>query len=641
MCGLIGSVASDLPAPEQRRTALDRIASRGPDGEGQFEDATAGVWLGHRRLAIIDPEAGQQPMCDAGERLHLVFNGCIYNFEALGRRLRGMGYRFRTHSDTEVILAAYQAFGAECVDHLQGMFAFAIWDSVSAELFCARDPIGIKPLYFSRSRNGFLFASEIKALLPLRDETPRLHAEALQDYLFMQAYLGNSTLLEGVERLPPGHCMTVRKRGTMVEIHRYWDLDFGAETVTDPDRAVDQLRVRLMDAVSSQLRSDVPLGYHLSGGLDSSSVVCLARQCLHDGERPQLFTGAFDEGSAYDERAFARHVAGQVGAACHEVVPTVTDFVEHLPRILWHLDEPAAGPGVIPQYFVAREASRHVKVVLGGQGGDELFSGYARHLVAYLEECLNGALDATADDGIHAVTLAQIAPGLASLREYKPLIRSAWRDGLFDGQSGAYFRLLDRSHSGADLFDKAAFGRVESARERFGAVFNGSKARSLLNRMMYFDFKVLLPALLQVEDRTSMAWGLESRVPLLDRGLVEWCASISPRTRFAGGELKHLLRRAVAHIVPERIVRRRDKMGFPVPLDRWLQDSRARALVLDILSSRCCRERGLLSPASLERVLDGEMPHGRTLWGALSLELWCRMYLDGSDAANGPGVATS
>ena len=635
MCGLIGHFGSALPEPSARKQAMDRIAARGPDGKGQHEDAAAGLWLGHRRLAIIDPESGQQPMSEASGRFYIVFNGCIYNYEALGAQLRGMGYAFRTHSDTEVILAAYQAFGVDCVRHLKGMFAFALWDAREQTLFCARDPIGIKPFYFCRDSGGFSFGSEIKAVLPLRKLPPRLNPSALQEYLYFQAYLEDATLVEGIERLPAGHYALVSARGARLDVVRYWELDFGRATIDDEGMAIDQLRLRLMEAVSSQLRSDVALGFHLSGGLDSSTVVCLASQSSRATGRAQVFTGAFDEGASYDEREYARLVAERVAAEAHEIVPRVDDFAEHLPKILWHLDEPAAGPGIIPQYFVSRCASRHVKVILGGQGGDELFSGYARHLVAYLEECLNGAVDGTADSGTHAVTLSTIAPGLAALREYKPLLRASWGTGLFTGQSSAYFRLLDRSHSGGDVFDEGLFGATDEMRRRFDAVFNASNAKSLLNRMMHFDFKVLLPALLQVEDRTSMAWGLESRVPLLDLSLVEWSASVSPSIRFQGGELKHLLRRAVDNVVPRPIVRRRDKMGFPVPLDRWLRNPRAREFVLDTFAAQRCRERGLMSQASIRKTLDGEVPYGRALWGALSLELWCRMYIDGCVPTDG------
>jgi len=625
MCGIIGIVGSNKSF--FFREAMRVLSHRGPDGEGEWLASDGSVWLGHRRLAIIDPEGGAQPLSNEDGTIWITFNGCIYNYLELAQGLRQKGHRFRTYSDTEVIVHAYEEYGEDCVNRLIGMFAFAIWDGRKKVLFCARDRMGVKPFYYWIGNGKFVFASEIKALLAKQFFQPQICLNALREYLIFQAFLGEQTLFEGVLRLPPGYYLVVDGNARVVSLKQYWDLRFSIDYEHTEEYFVDHLRLLLRDAVKMRLRSDVPLGAHLSGGLDSSTVVCLAGDLNGGGEPLKTFTGAFREGAAYDETAYARLVAERAGAQCLEIWPTAQDFIEHLPKIIYFMDEPAAGPGVFPQYMVSRLASEHVKVILGGQGGDEIFAGYARYLVGYLEECLKGAIEETEDTARYATTLATIIPSLPMLRQYVPMLRYFWAEGLFEAQEKRYFRLMDRSTGVREIYNPEIFSGGKHIMEEFSGIFHGSDAASFLNRMLYFDLKVHLPALLHVEDRTSMAWGLESRVPLLDHRIAELMASIPPVIKFKSGQPKYLFRKAVKNLVPGEILRRKDKMGFPVPLHIWFKGP-LRDFVRDLLLSSRARQRGIFNPEALEAAADNEKDFGRVIWGALCLELWFETFID-------------
>ncbi|MBI2883513.1 MAG: asparagine synthase (glutamine-hydrolyzing) [Candidatus Methylomirabilis oxyfera] len=628
MCGIAGVVTQGKPVERSCLEAMmQSLAHRGPDGEGMYLDGAVG--LGHRRLAIIDPEGGRQPLSNEDGSVWVTFNGCIYNYQELARDLRAAGHTFRTHSDTEVIVHAYEQWGTACVTHFNGMFAFAIWDGGAQRLFAARDRLGIKPFYYVAGAEAFAFASEIKALIAGGCIRPELDPRGLQDYLTFQFCLDEKTLFRGVQRLPPGHALVMHPGDPAhPQVFEYWDLQYDYDSRHPEEYFVDHLKFLLEDAVRLQLRSDVPLGAHLSGGLDSATVVCLTARLL-DGQGLKTFTGAFDEGRAFDETPFARLIAKAAGADYHEVYLTSQDFADTISKLIWHMDEPAAGPGLFPQYFVSRLARQHVKVVLGGQGGDELFLGYARYLIAYLEQCFHGAILETADQDRYAVTLESIIPNLPTLRGYQPLLQHFWKEGLFEDGSRRYFRLIDRGEGMAAVVNQDAIDPTYSPYESFYALYSRKNLPSLINRMTYFDLKASLPALLQVEDRTSMAVGLESRVPLLDHRIVELMATVPPAIKFKGGRLKHLFREAVKQLVPVEILARKDKMGFPVPLSQWYHGGLC-DFGRDILLSRRTRERGIFHTQTLEHLLEHEQPFSRVIWGVLCLELWHREFVDGS-----------
>ena len=625
MCGIVGVTRSDLGVPslaalESMATA---IAHRGPDDDGYL--VAEGIGLYHKRLSIIDPECGRQPM--AIGPYTIVYNGEIYNYVELREQLIARGHRFVTGSDTEVVLRLYVERGSSFVESLNGMFALLIHDRERNRLVGARDRLGIKPLYYRVAREGVQFASEIKALLRYPGMRPELDEQALHDYLTFQFVLGERTLFRGVRKLAPGHICVVDIPSSRMTLERYWEPQFEIDAGRTEAQFTADLRELLEDAVRIQMRSDVPVGSHLSGGLDSSVVTSLATR--HHPAGLDAFHGAFAEGPGFDEREYAREVAAHTGVRLHELVPEAGDFIELMPRLVYHLDEPVAGPGVFPQYMVSRLAASHVKVVLGGQGGDEIFGGYARYLVAYLEQALKGAILETNEEAEHIVSLASILPQLPSLRAYLPMLRQFWSEGAFEPMDRRYFRLIDRSAGESELLhdDVAENLDREAMFERFATIFNRSDTRSYLNKMTHFDLVTSLPALLQVEDRVSMAVSLESRVPLLDHRIVELVCAMPPAMKFRGGELKYVFKRAVKGLVPERVYERKDKMGFPVPLHLWAAGS-LREFFSDLLLGATARERGIFNSGRIETLLTDEGAYGRKLWGAVNLELWHRLFLD-------------
>ncbi len=627
MCGWVALFNRDREPvdPSTLAAMAEALAHRGPDGAGQKIDGPIG--LSHRRLAVIDPEGGAQPM-SVGQ-VTVVHNGEIYNYRELRTELRGLGHSFRTESDTEVLGRAYLAWGEDCVRRFNGMFAFAVHDPVRRRIFAARDPFGIKPLYIWADGRRTALASEIKAFLRHPAFRPEPEPAALRDYVFFQYVLNGETFFRGVRKIRPGHALTLDTGSGAESQVRYWEPDFTVRAACEEARCVEELRMLLHDAVRLQLRSDVPLGATLSGGLDSSLVTILASRL---GGRPvRAFTGAFAEGPEFDESGFARIAADAAGSPIQIIRPTAAQFIETMPKIVYHMDEPAAGPGVFAQFIVAREAARSVKVLLGGQGGDEIFGGYARYAIAYLEQALKGAVYQSHDEGEHIVSLRSILPNLPFLRAYGPLLRYFNAEGFFDDMDRRYFRLVDRSQGDLGLFAPGFRAGLDPGPvfERFRGLFHDPRTRSYYNKMVHFDLAAGLPALLHVEDRVSAAHGVESRVPILDHRLVDLIASLPPKMKFRGAEMKYILKRAAAGIVPPEILARQDKMGFPIPLHLWARDG-LRGFFRDVLTSTACRQRGLFDQARVEELIEREDAFGRRLWGLLNVELWFRTFIDGS-----------
>jgi asparagine synthase (glutamine-hydrolysing) len=625
MCGIAGILdlkGRSYPNLRRHLGVMNKLqAHRGPDGKGVWLHPRKQVGFGHRRLSIIDLETGAQPMSDRWGNV-VCYNGEIYNYIELKKELGD--YKFRTSSDTEVILAAYKRWGKDCVKHLRGMFALAIWDDEKGELFCARDRFGIKPFYYAVVDGVFYFASEAKALLPFLPGI-KTNVEALKDYLVFQFVLGKKTLFEGVEELLPGQRMVARDGD--IRIDKYWEVYYELDFHHTRKYFEERLRELIKDSVKVHTRSDVPVGAYVSGGVDSGIVASVARRQL-GGEDFKVFTGKFSEGDLYDESGYARVLAREKGMRLHEVEITHRDFTESMEKVIYYLDFPVAGPGSFPQYIVSKLAAEHRKVVLGGQGGDEIFGGYVRYLVAYFEQCIKGAIDGTLHNGNFVVTYESIIPNLVALGRYKPMLREFWKEGLFEDLAERYFRLVNRAStmeqevSWDELGDYSPF-------ETFKEVFNGKNVgkESYFDKMTHFDFKTLLPALLQVEDRMSMAHGLESRVPFLDHELVEFVATMPSNIKFKSGTLKKVLVESMKDELPEAIIKRTDKMGFPVPLSEWLKGE-LRDFVGDIFSSRRAGERRYVNNLEVMRGLSGESRYGRKIWGLLSLELWRRQFHD-------------
>lgn len=627
MCGIAGLIdlgGGPVQGLERKLAVMNQlIAHRGPDGSGHWAGAGGNIGLTHRRLSIIDLSDGAAQPMTAPNGTVLIHNGEIYNYRELRSRLSD-GWTFRSMSDTETILAAYEKYGADCVNHLRGMFAFALWDEKKQRLFCARDRFGIKPLYYTVVDGVLAFASEIKALLPLLPDV-RTDPGAFAEYLTFQYTIGEHTLFDGVKQLLPGHSLTVENGN--VRVRRYWDVHYDIDFGRTAGYFDGRLRELVDDSIDLHLRSDVPVGSYLSGGIDSSLIALLARR--HDPSNNQAFHGKFTCFPGYDESPYAQMVADQCENSLHQIDITADDFRNNIEKVIYHLDVPVAGPGSFPQYMVAKLASEHVKVVLGGQGGDEIFGGYARYVVAYFEQAIKAAIDGTYRNGNFVVTPESIIPNLGVLREYKPMIKEFWRDGLFDEIDARYFRLIDRS---TDMTDEVVWEGLDRTKvyEDFRAIFNNTrnvKKEAYFDSMTHFDFKCLLPALLQVEDRMSMAHGLESRVPLLDHPLIEFAATVPADIKFEGGHMKHLIKKAYRDVLPASLVERRDKMGFPVPLREWFAGD-LHDMVQDIFRGSKSRNRDFINHDAVLGNFDKAGRYSRKTWGLLSLELWHQQFHD-------------
>jgi asparagine synthase (glutamine-hydrolysing) len=625
MCGIAGAVSlKRTPVRDADRTlsAMSKlIAHRGPDGQGSWVSSDAICGLAHRRLAIIDlSPAGHQPMA-APNGTVITFNGEIYNYRELMDELN-TGWRFRSRSDTETILAAYARWGTGCLTHLRGMFAFALWDG--ERFFAARDRFGMKPFYYAVIDGVLYFASEIKALLPVLPEIAT-DPHALAEYLTFQYTIGDRSLFKHVHSLLPGHALVVENG--QLRGFRYWDVRYDIDFVHKEKWFVRRLRDVLEESVRLHLRSDVPVGAYLSGGIDSSLIGILASRAQSSGR--VAFHGKFTEFPGYDESHFAEAVARDANLTLHQIDITPRDFSDSIGNVIYHLDHPVAGPGSFPQYMVSRLAAQHVKVVLGGQGGDEIFGGYARYLIAYFEQCITAAIDDTYRNGNFIVTAESIIPQLTVLQEYKPLLRRFFAKGMFGPLDERYYRLVDRSTDMENEVDWSSLDR-QGVFERFKAIFNSErnvKKEAYFDSMTHFDFKCLLPALLQVEDRMSMAHGLEARVPLLDTPLVEFAATTPADVKFKDGNLKHFIKTAFAKELPPAVVQRRDKMGFPVPLKEWFARE-LRDYVGDAFVTQKTRHRPFFNTEAILAGFDQGERFSRKTWGLLNLELWHQIFHD-------------
>ncbi len=624
MCGIAGIFRTDGRPIEYLREKLEvqnkLQEHRGPDGQGVFVHPAKMIGLAHRRLSIIDLQSGSQPMGDERGN-QICFNGEIYNYIELREEI-GVA-EFRTSSDTEVVLRAYAKWGEECVSKLRGMFAFAIWDEKQNKLFCARDRFGIKPFYYATIDNTFYFASEAKALMPFLPEI-KTDLDGYKDYLTFQFCLGGKTLFDGVKELLPAHKISIKNK--RMDISRYWQVYYNIDHSHNEEYFAELIRETLNDSVKYHVRSDVPIGGYVSGGIDSSIVSSIASECCTGDYMG--FTGKFSVSEEFDESKYARALAKYKGFELKEIDITVDDFTQNIENIIYHMDCPAAGPGSFPQYMVSKLAAEHRKVVLGGQGGDEIFGGYTRYLVAYFEQCIKAAIDGTMNNGNFIVTYESIIPNLVSLKNYKPMLKEFFKEGLFDDADKRYFRLVNRAPGIGDEVNWNLLGEYapyDSFREIFLAKNVGKE--SYFDQMTHFDFKTLLPALLQVEDRVSMAHGLESRVPLLDHRIVEMAATMPSNVKFKDGTMKNCFKDAVSYNLPKEITERKDKMGFPVPLAGWLNNE-ANDFVTDIFSTQKAKERMLVDNKKVIDKMQGESKFGRNIWGYLCLELWQRQFHD-------------
>jgi asparagine synthase (glutamine-hydrolysing) len=621
MCGIAGIVeVGGRVVDRDLLTAMTTVqAHRGPDGDGFV--CRDGVGFGHRRLAIIDLVTGDQPMPNDDQSVWIVFNGEIYNYRELRDELEARGARFRTQSDTEVILRAYEAYGPECVSHLRGMFAFAILDERARRVFLARDRIGIKPLVYHWDGRRLLFASELKGILQAADVPRDLDFEALGEYLGYHYVAAPRTIFRAIRKLPPASTLTLSLDGGAPRVARYWTLRFSPQPRVSESEWIEGLRGQLARAVRSHMISDVPIGAFLSGGLDSSTVVALMAQA--SGAPVRTFSIGFAE-SDFDELAYARQVAARYGTDHYELVvkPSALDV---LPKLAWHFDEPFADSSAIPTYYVSKITREHVTVALSGDGGDENFAGYRRYARAQeLHERL--------DRGVFrfARPLLRLAAGALPVGAFG----QAYAGLLGAGDFGRYHRLMtyERAETLRRLLSDDLWGAVVApSPARFSRLAAELEAPDYVSALQLIDIHTYLPEdILTKVDRASMAVSLESRVPLLDHVLMEYAATIPSALKLRGGQGKHILKRAMALSLPGDILTRR-KMGFGVPLGEWFRGE-LRDMAHDVLLSQESRERGIFRSSEVEHLLStheaGRRDWSARLWALICFELWMSRWAE-------------
>ena len=633
MCGISGICLSSRRTSNVNEAVLvrmrDVLQHRGPDDAGLFIEGPVG--LAHRRLSIVDLATGHQPMGNEDGSLQIVYNGEIYNHAEHRPGLEDRGHVFATRSDTETILHLYEEHGSRCVEHLRGMFAFAIWDRRRKELFIARDRLGVKPLYYVHTDDGSLFfASEIKALLAANSLRPELNLAALPDHFANHATCDDTTLFAGVRRLSPGH--TLLWKDGKVDTDCYWDVRPGGAAENSSRSAAEytnEWRELFQTSVKLRLMSDVPLGMFLSGGIDSSAIAGVMSQMVT--EPIKTFSVAFNVPEA-NELEYARLVAQAFGTDHHEILVEPSDFAAALPHLIWHEDEPLAHSASVALYFVSQLAQRYVKVVLTGEGSDELLAGYYRYRTTLLNLSLGRVYYRYSTDRIRRLVRGA-ASGLATGSLQRKLPRTfLWRTPDVDALYFDNFAVFPR-HMQQDLFSKGLRDQLERVNPYAGMrhCFDAHPSASLLQRLLYADLKTYLHELLMKQDQMSMAASIESRVPFLDHKLVEFSTALPDRLKMRGWTTKWVLREAMKGLLPESILKRR-KMGFPVPLGRWFRDA-FRPLLDEFVVGERTVARGLFQPDFLHRLVQehaaGTADHTERLWALLNFEMWQRHFIDG------------
>jgi asparagine synthase (glutamine-hydrolysing) len=633
MCGIAGILElkrHERASVEALREMCSVMTHRGPDDEGSYTDGAVGI--GMRRLSIVDLATGHQPISNEDGSLWIVFNGEIYNHLALREQLIARGHSYSTHSDTETILHAFEEYGADCVQHLRGMFAFAIWSRKTQKLFIARDRLGIKPLYYWLTPERLLFGSEIKVLLAHGSVVQEFNRAALPEFLAFGYLSGEETLYAGIRKLMPGHTMTIGLDGR-VEIQRYWDLDVSKPHESrDEKYYVRSYRELLEGAVQSHLMSDVPLGVFLSGGVDSSAVAALMTKIRR--EPIETFSVGYSE-QPYSELPFARTVARHIKSKHHEVVVSEEDFFGALPHLIWHEDEPIVWPSSVSLFFVAKLARHRVTVVLTGEGSDETLAGYMRYAVTLK----NAAIHRVYRSMIPAFVRRAVRNSVTK----SPLLGATQRRKLehtFLGKDGEawdsfYFDNFFSAFSPAEQHELLS---PELAREFPPAAayknvlgYWEQSSGEMLQRLLYTDIKTYLVELLMKQDNMSMAASIESRVPFLDHVLVEFATRIPREMQIHGLAGKRILKKAVEDLLPYEILYR-PKLGFPTPWSGWLAGPRLEMIRMMLLEPRSL-QRGYFRREAIDKLFDEHRGKQRDnndrIWRLLNLELWHRVCLEG------------
>ena len=624
MCGICGIVSFTGSAPVDRAVVermTGALAHRGPDDSGYFVQGQVG--LGHRRLSIIDLSGGRQPIFNEDGSAAIVFNGEIYNYRSLAAGLTAAGHSFKTRSDTETILHAYEEHGDDCVQHLRGMFGFAIWDGRKRRLLLARDRLGVKPVYYYRNGQFLAFASEIKALLEIA-ETPReVDPEAFDMYLSLRYVPGPRTMFKNIFRLQPGHFLVADDSG--VRTTKYWDIDYPAREPRSPEYLLERFRALLEESVRMRLLAEVPLGVFLSGGLDSSAILA-TMSGMTSGGRVKTFSVGYEAAGAEEEAAnefdYARLAADSFNSEHHEYRLDARKFAEFVPELVSFLDEPLADPSCIPLYFISKLAREHITVVLSGEGADEVLAGYGIYsrMLALNRICGRSGVFGGLTSGIARLTPSE------KLRHYVRMCGQPLE---------TRYRGVSRGFSEEGKLRLIGGERTKQSEQRlqeiFGGYFQRVKDASPLDQMLYVDAKVWLPDDILIKaDKMTMANGLELRVPFLDHKLVEFSATLPNAAKIQDKGGKTLLRRAMRGVLPDAIIDR-PKKGFPIPLGSWLRTS-LREFTRDHLLARdsaCGRFVDRAEIASVVREHEvGGIDRSQEIWTLLVFEFWHRHFIE-------------
>ena len=638
MCGICGKLNFDRDhevSQQLLKAMADSIAHRGPDDDGYYLSGQVG--LGFRRLSIIDLAGGHQPLSNEDGTVWIVFNGEIYNYQELREDLLKKGHVFRTKADTEVIVHLYEEYGEAGIQSLRGMFAFAIWDQKQQKLLLARDRVGIKPLYYAVTAQSVVFASEMKAILVDPQIKREILPSTVDRFLTFGYVPGEETLLKGIYKLPPGSFMIVKNRKT--EVKQYWDLHFSSSSVTLKD-AEEQLLEILEESVRLHMIADVPVGFLLSGGVDSTAMLSLASQKT---DRPiSSYTVGFANSGFADERPFARLAAKKYGSEHHEISISSKEFADFLPKYVWHMEEPVCEPPAVALYYVSKLARNYVKVLISGEGGDEAFAGYPNYrAMLWIERIkrmagpLTGALSGT-------LSLLYKLTGYWRLGNYLPLLKTPF-ESYYYSRSSSPFRFFNAHSQELYSGDFSASTSKQYSLRPVTQLLEQSRSDDLLSRMLYVDTKTWLPDDLLVKaDKMTMANSVELRVPLLDHKLLEFAATLPSNFKINGFSMKYVAKRCLAKQIPVEILERK-KAGFPVPYENWLRTD-LRDSVSNILLDRATVDRGYFKKSTVETLVRDNAEYGgyaKEIFSLVVLELWHREFLGNGDGHSMPVPSTS
>lgn len=625
MCGICGKLLFDREAcvsPALIKRMADTISHRGPDDDGYFVSGPVG--LGFRRLSIIDLSGGHQPLSNEDGTVHVIFNGEIYNYEDLRQYLLGRGHIFRTQSDTETIVHLYEELGEACVEKLRGMFAFAIWDDRNKTLFLARDRVGIKPLYYSQTSNSVMFASEIKAILADPEVPAEVRPSMIDRFLTFDYLPGEETLFKNIHKLAPGHSLSFRAGKSYKR--QYWDLHFTPSPSTF-SQAKSRLSHLLEESVALHMISDVPVGFLLSGGVDSTAMLGLAAGKTY--HPVSSYTIGFSDPKTTDERPYARLAAQKYGSDHHETTINADQFAEFLPKYIWHMEEPVCEPPAVALYYVSKLAKDFVKVLISGEGGDEAFGGYSNYrTLLWLERLKRLPIPLRQILSTSLSMLGRLASP-ESAEKYALFLHSRLEDSYFSRTSHPS-RFFNREWQ--QFYSRSFAAGVDkkfSARAAVKHLRNGHRAGPL-GKMLYVDTKTWLPDDLLVKaDKMTMANSIELRVPLLDHKILEFAASLPQSFKVHGFTTKYIAKKTLCGRVPREILNRK-KAGFPVPYERWLRQD-LKDWVRDLLLGSKATARGYFQKSAVEKMLSDDARSGgysKEIFDLTVLELWHREFLE-------------